>query len=321
MPQRFRSLARSPIPAPLLPCLFAAFTVLPGGFCPSPARAQDPPAAPEFEAAAIKPQAPSVPLQLGMTGPPPDDLRQTLADGALSAMLDSRPAGWIPMDQALVGIKRWPLASIVAAAYRTPQDRIVGPSWMTEARFNIDAKIPDGAPAAGVNEMLQSLLRDRFGLKAHMEDREFQGYALTVGRDGPKLTRATSESATPSQTTPDKDDSRRAIGRLMAAMATLRADVPAGGQGNTRGMQHPMPNSDAADIARQISQFLRKPVVDMTGLDGKYDLELEILQGPSDSPESAASRAISKFGLKLEPRKVSAQVVVVDSVSRIPTEN
>ena len=79
------------------------------------------------------------------------------------------------------------LLNLVAAAYRVRMSHISGPAWMSEQRFDVDAKIPEDAPPGQVNEMLQALLAERFGLRLHSESRSETGYALVVGKNGPKL--------------------------------------------------------------------------------------------------------------------------------------
>jgi uncharacterized protein (TIGR03435 family) len=74
-------------------------------------------------------------------------------------------------------------------------------------------------------------------------------------------------------------------------------------------------------IAVWLAAPLGKPVVDATGLEGKYDADIEVVQMPGDTPEYAAAQAAAKLGLKLEARKVTVAMVVVDQVERTPAEN
>jgi uncharacterized protein (TIGR03435 family) len=73
----------------------------------------------------------------------------------------------------------------IAYRVRTSQtDQIAGPDWIAQERFDIAAKIPDGAPSDQVPEMLQTLLADRFQLKIHHDSKEFSVYALAVAKGG-----------------------------------------------------------------------------------------------------------------------------------------
>ncbi len=80
-------------------------------------------------------------------------------------------------------------------AYRIPQDRITGPCWMGEQRFDILAKLPDGASKEQVPEMLRTLLEDRFKLVVHHEQKLVPVYLLEMGKDGPKIHESTAEDS------------------------------------------------------------------------------------------------------------------------------
>src|SRR5205814_5568237 len=72
-----------------------------------------------------------------------------------------------------------------------------GPDSMKSQRFDILAKMPEGATKEQVPEMLQALLAERFQLKVHRENREQSIYALVVGKGGPKLKEAAPDPETP----------------------------------------------------------------------------------------------------------------------------
>jgi uncharacterized protein (TIGR03435 family) len=88
------------------------------------------------------------------------------------------------------------LLACIQAAYGIPGEgrpdyRIVGgPDWLTTERFDIDAKSDGPASREQMMQMLQTLLADRFKLKAHHETRELRAYALTTGKSEPKIARA-----------------------------------------------------------------------------------------------------------------------------------
>src|SRR5690242_18562380 len=102
--------------------------------------AQSPPARPAFEVASVKPS------------PPPQSPQELRLQ---QMMRNLRPPGTLAMDQARVTLKGWTLAEIVAGAYRVHRETISGPAWLDDLRFDVEAKIPEGAPAASANEMLQ----------------------------------------------------------------------------------------------------------------------------------------------------------------------
>ena len=79
------------------------------------------------------------------------------------------------------------LKNVLMRAYRVRVYQITGPSWIDNERYNITAKLPDGATQDQVPEMLQNLLADRFKLTLHRETRDQSVYALIPGKNGPKL--------------------------------------------------------------------------------------------------------------------------------------
>jgi uncharacterized protein (TIGR03435 family) len=81
-----------------------------------------------------------------------------------------------------------PLRTLLFTAFRiTDISEVSSPAWMMDARFDIQATYPTGASATQLPEMLQTLLKDRFGLIVHTEPRRIEGYELVVGQDGLKM--------------------------------------------------------------------------------------------------------------------------------------
>src|SRR5580700_9269396 len=137
-------------------------------------RAQTPPARPQFEVASVKPAANDE------TGGRMPRMREMLRDARLPGM--------IPMDDpGRVRLENWALLDLIAAAYRVRATQVSGPAWLADQSFDIEAKIAAGTPKEELNGMLQSLLEDRFGLKVHRATKTRPGFALVVGKDGPKL--------------------------------------------------------------------------------------------------------------------------------------
>jgi uncharacterized protein (TIGR03435 family) len=198
---------------------------------------------------------------------------------------------------------------------------------MSELRFDIEGKIPDGADLKSVNEMLQALLEERFGLKLHCESKAVSGYALTVAKGGPKLTPA----APPKDPEEMKQMREELLKKAQAAnkqrMEEIMRDRAASGQVGpaSPGMRISIfvePLADEAGnhfhTAERLAGRIQMPILDMTGLEGKYDLEIDIIQGPGDTPEYAALQAVAKLGLKLESRKVPTVFLVVDKAEKTP---
>ena len=80
-----------------------------------------------------------------------------------------------------------PLKDLIANAYKVKAYQITGPAWLATERFDIVAKMPDGASKDDAPKMLQALLEERFKLAAHRDTQEQPVLALVVGKDGPKL--------------------------------------------------------------------------------------------------------------------------------------
>jgi uncharacterized protein (TIGR03435 family) len=155
--------------------------------------------------------------------------------------------------------------------------------------------------------MLQSLLEDRFKLKAHRESKEFSVYFLKVTKNRPKLT-PVDEPPTPPRIVPGAPlpGSIRQTANEMIATAV------------------PM-----SFLASTIGQFAGRPVLDDTGLGGKFDFILHWLSPPpiggqqaavDDQGRAALFNAVQDLGLKLESSKAQLEVLVIDSVQR-PSEN
>jgi uncharacterized protein (TIGR03435 family) len=221
-----------------------------------------------------------------------------------------------------------PLRHVIATAYEIPAARVLGgPSWLGDAaldmrsiggdRFDILATLPDGATAREVPAMLRALLAARFALTAHTEHRESPVYALVVRRAegtlGPRLRRATTECA-----------AIEAAGETPpAAGAGERGpcDAEIGGELVGRGQR-------LTALARMLTLFAGRPVVDRTALDGAFDFDLDFPELDTPRDQSAGgdvgggvfTAVEEQLGLKLESSRAPLDFVIVDAVSR-PTEN
>lgn len=190
-----------------------------------------------------------------------------------------------------------------------------GPSWMRDERFDIRAKTEqaegpddiDQAPDAEqktaherLKERARSLLAERFQLRVHIEKGEQSAYLLTVGRNGHKM-----------EPTADKGGITRNLGMLQ-------------GKGSTMEM-----------LAKVLGMTLGRPVVDHTGLDGRFKFQLEYAEegggkGKDGAPVAGSAADPSgpsifaaiqdQLGLKLEGQRVPVDVIVIDRLEK-PSEN
>lgn len=190
------------------------------------------------------------------------------------------------------------LRDIVRAAYRVKDFQIDGPDWLGSARFDVTAKLPEGATEEQVPEMLRSLLAERFKLVVHRDTKEHPIYALVVGKDGPKLKPADSQTAAALAMPVDGDGPKAGgvPGRVRTADADVaRTGTPGGpistntnsstaGPGGPRmgmrmmmdpsGMHLTAPSATLAQLTDALSRFTERPVVDTTGIKGQYDFDL-----------------------------------------------
>jgi uncharacterized protein (TIGR03435 family) len=206
-------------------------------------------------------------------------------------------------------VKNYTLKKLVGAAYNlTPSAISGGPAWVDSDRYDILAGTP-GEVRPNLDEqmaMLRKLLADRFKLTFHRSEKELSIYLLTVAKSGSKMKESTAPPEEPAQL----------INRIFPERVLL-----------------PARNATMAQFASMMQRaVLDRPVVDETGLTGKYDFDLEWSpdetqfggQGPPAPPEPAAPDLFAamqrQLGLRLEATKGPVEVLVIDKVER-PTEN
>ncbi len=212
-------------------------------------------------------------------------------------------------DPGLATFENIDLLSLIAMAYGVNRHQLAGPDWLGGARFNITARVPAFATVGEYREMLQSLLAERFRLAIHHEQREVQIAELVVAKNGPKL----KESAV---------DPPAADG---LQPPPPRAGPPPGYHGP---VSLTLSNESMERFAARLSGLFDQPVIDNTGLSGRYDITLRALVGsnPPAADDVNATPTLmdavqTQLGLKLVPKKSLVDVLVVDHVEKTPTEN
>lgn len=183
-----------------------------------------------------------------------------------------------------------------------------GPRWMGDDRYSIEAKPPASSKSSQLKPpypkwppndeqrlMLQTLLADRFHLQLHRETKEGPVYLLTVSRKELKLRPAKSADDYP------------------------WVGSPAGGALSGTGIAGT--NITMQLLATRLTGYLRRAVIDQTGLTAAYDFKFDL--PPDDSqPDAVASifASIQGLGLKLEAAKGPVETLVIDHAEK-PTEN
>jgi uncharacterized protein (TIGR03435 family) len=191
------------------------------------------------------------------------------------------------------------LGACIRWAYGVQDVQVIGPDWLRDTGFEIFAKSASPVSVADLRAMLQTLLADRFKLAVHRDTKEMTAMVLTVGKGGHKLEPADAE-VTPSFQT----------GKMNLT-----------GKGAT-----------VAQLVDFIANAIHSPVVDRTGLTGRYNYFLDIdmyvpeesrkSSGvPPDAPSIIAAAVQAELGLKVESKKVPLEVIVVDRVEKTPAEN
>lgn len=203
------------------------------------------------------------------------------------------------------------LTDLISEAYKVePADLLGGPAWLDFDRFDIVAKAPEGTRFTDDDDdpkaraMLQSLLAERFGLVAKTETRPLPAYILTVSKPG-KLKPAA-----------DATDVGGCQWHAQAGQG--------GGPSEFHLTCHGLGMDSVADIVREVGQSaFNRPVLDQTGLKGKFDIELQwtFSNTPEANVRELADALSSQLGLKLERKPVSTPVLIIKSVNQKPTPN
>jgi uncharacterized protein (TIGR03435 family) len=201
-------------------------------------------------------------------------------------------SGQMTRDPRIVALSHVSLQNLMAQAYLIKNFQISGPDWLDTDRFDIVAKLPDGATRDQLPAMLQNLLKERFHLTLHQDKRTMNAFVLEPGKDGAKLKAIDSGVR----------DVRTARGahRWIAGKLTM------------------------AYFAGLLSNMVDQPVVDETGLKGVYDIDIEWASDETagmDSTPSLPAVLADKLGLQIESRKTAVDIYVIDRVDRTPTAN
>jgi uncharacterized protein (TIGR03435 family) len=249
---------------------------------------------PAFEAVAIKPAAPS-------------------ADGRILVGIRGGPDTPTPRQMNFWNVS---LADLIQNAWDVKRFQVSGPDWLSSNRFDISAKVPEGATKEQARVMMQNMLAERFRLALHHSTKESSIYALVVAKGGPKLREAEPGPAAKQ-------------GRMMM--------MDAGGR-----MQLDLKGANIGRLIDALAMQVDRPVVDMTSLTGTYDVALEFAPDPvmmaarrggigqparaanladPDGAPTIFSALTDQLGLRLESRKGPVEILVIDSVEKDPTAN
>ena len=193
---------------------------------------------------------------------------------------------------------------LLLEAFRIPEALMRGgPSWIETERFDVDAWPGTPVDSATSIQMLQALLTERFKLRTHRETTDVDGYALTVSAGGTKLALNTDVECKP----PCGGTISSPTGRLTSRKVPV------------------------SRFAVRLAEVVSRPVVDMTGLVGDFNMTLEWapepsqFQGaaketPNEQRPSLFTALEEQLGLRLVSQRVRQEVLVIDAIER-PTPN
>lgn len=190
------------------------------------------------------------------------------------------------------------LRSIISWAYKVQGAQIVGPNWIGSERYEILAKTSEPASDDQLRPMLQELLAERFKVTMHRQTKELAAFGLAVAKNGIKFRASEGDGK-----------SNIAMGK-----AGVRAE-----------------RLSMAELADILSGPMQATVVDMTELNGVYDLKLDLApyfesqqkgEGPAPNiPEIVTTALQDQLGLRLDRRKLPVEILVIDRAEKNPTEN
>jgi uncharacterized protein (TIGR03435 family) len=268
------------------------------------------------------------------------------------------------VDVARVDIGYMSLYDLLYTAFKVKPYQIEGPDWIRVQRFDVLAKMPPGATKDDVPVMLQGLLKERFKLEYHRGAKDHPIYALVVAPGGLKMKEA--EPDVPVD--PAAEPKPLAKGEVAFGSGDNAVRLKQGADGTSGTaqtakagavkysmspdgiMHYEYEKLEMSLLADALSQFLGKPVIDMTELKGKYHVALDISRedlmavarnngvnipagagggGGGATPAEAASdpgsstifTAVRQLGLKLDSRKAPIETVVVERAEKMPTDN
>jgi uncharacterized protein (TIGR03435 family) len=215
----------------------------------------------------------------------------------------------ITADPGGVILRNVTLGSAIQWAYGVNDYQVSGPAWLKDSRYDISAKTAQPASYKQQREMMKALLADRFKLTLHYQEKEMTVYALTVTKSGLKMT-------------PGDPDGKSAL------------------QGN--GFTLTAKDTPISEIVENLSRAGRgfpgmdvPPVVDMTGLTGRYNFTIDastfMQEFAAEAQKATPDPSVliagvqdvleKQLGLHSELRKAKIDILIVDHAEQSPTGN
>ncbi len=219
-----------------------------------------------------------------------------------SGELGKDRASFLRYNDAGIDSAYYSLNIILGEAFEFPRARITSPDSrvrdLLNRSYDIAARTNHAVPKEQLRLMLQTLLADRFKLVMHAESKVQPIYRLVLGKNGPNLQTSADEGIEPRLTH------------------------------HPRGIE--FHNATVWRFAAMLSQYMGRPVLDQTQIQGLYDFNLKIDDLPAPDKHVASDGSWSspsifteiqkQLGLRLDPDKAPVDYLVIDHLKK-PSEN
>jgi uncharacterized protein (TIGR03435 family) len=233
---------------------------------------------------------------------------------SFSLFIGTRPGGRFEANNATV----FRLLQYAYDGFSLPGQIVGGPAWTDafDARFQVNALAAGEPSRAQMQEMVKAMLADRLKLKVRIEPREMDVYALVLARRDGALGRGVRPTTLDCAGLAEKQKAGDQTVRTCGTSSQMSGPTTKfTGTGVTM-----------ATVASIGQSTAGRPIIDRTGLTGRYDIELEYAGGmgrgagpavAADSPVASIFTAlVEQLGLKLEPAKETMSVLVIEQVER-----
>jgi len=187
------------------------------------------------------------------------------------------------------------LHGLIENAYGVESWQVQGADWMEGERYEVSATMPEGGTREIGRRMMRRLLAERFGIEFHTVRKEFPVFAMVVASGGVKL-------------------------KEVEKPASFKLGITAG-QGDDTLRFEGKPGIPISSFVAYLRGPAGRPIVDETGLTGYYAIDVEWVRDPAERKNAGILTTLGKIGLKLESRKKTYDVMVIDKASKEPAEN
>lgn len=227
------------------------------------------------------------------------------------------------------------LRALILRAYALHESQLIGaPDWIEVERFDIDARVAS-PPAEGPEALLpmvRTLLAERFRLRTHWEMRELPAFVLTHARRdrtlGPQIRRTEADCSGTSGVPTEAEIRAAARDGWPPCGMVFVVSFTTGGPDGVVKIRFRRSAVTMKDFAPTLQSAVDRPVLDHTGLEGRYDIEYAYAPRPNADSTVAVAQNVpflgaaleEQLGLRLESQRTEVPVLVIDSVDR-PTQN